>query len=353
MADDWTVVPKGKRNAAKRRYGNHKQKTHQQQHGPDEPEARVDPEAVADQLISCCQHLTRSQFFQHFQSIFWDSRRNGNDSDNDDDDDKADNRDVEIVCYGIGTFAQPTRRRNNNNSTTTVNMNFSGPLWQLALALELQKTVLHQQQNQSADTIIKTVYYDPLVTEIETNILQDHYDMTVLSENERGIRCSSSSSSSSNCDTTNREDDAAANSNDSSTKTTTTVFFMPHCPKGLYENVLWANWNALCKNPGAICIVGNSLVTYVERDTTTSNSNTTDKSCLQLIQPFLQERLVSYTKRDVRDMPGYFEAAFNDTYVTTFVAKPQQEQDGGNDNDSNTWPNRPLQPSENGQNEVL
>lgn len=351
MADDWTVVPKGQRNAAKRRHGNHKQKTPPQNNNdPEEP--RIDPEVVAAQLASCCQHLTRSQFFQHFQSIlFWDS--DGKDSDDDDDDKSHTKGNVEIVCYGVGNFAQPSHRHNNNNNNTTaVNMNFSGPLWQLALALELQKNVLQQQQQQqSIDTTIKTVYYDPLVTEIETTVLQDHYGIAVLSENERGIRSSSG-------DTVNiNRKDAEANNDDDSTNNTTTIFFMPHCPKGLYENVLWANWNVLRQKPGAICIVGNSLVTYVERDTTASNNgnNTTDKSCLQLIQPFVQERLVSYTKRDVRDRPGYFEAAFNDTYVTTFVAKPQQKlQDGGDDNDDvNTWPARPLQPSENGQNEVL
>ena len=114
---------------------------------------------------------------------------------------------------------------------------------------------------------------------------------------------------------------------------TTTLFFMPHCPKGLYENVLWANWDRLDK----ICIVGNSLVTYVERATASSQS----ASCLELVQPLVKEQLIDYSKKDIKAMPGHFEAAFNDTYWTCFSGSKED------------WPKRPEEPSQDGQNEVL
>ena len=154
------------------------------------------------------------------------------------------------------------------------------------------------------------VYYDPLITAVERQLLQEHHQIQVLSANERGMRKS-----------------------DSNKKT---LFFMPHCPKGLYENVLFANWG----NLEEIGIIGNSLITYVERQQQ-SKSNTT-KSCLELVLPFLQEHLIGYSKKDVRDMPGQFEAAFNDTYLTWLDSSSSKE-----------WPERPIEPSSDGQNEVL
>ena len=321
MADEWTVVNRttsGKRKVAKRRYGtshNKNDTTTAQQQENEDAITLVEPSIVVSQVTSCCRHLKASQFYHNFTGI-WDTAMllSTTDDDDEDENDSASKLQVnEIVCYGIGNFAF------HSSSSHT---NYTGPLWQLALALELQKIVL--QQNQSSS--IKTVYFDPLVTEVERRVLEEHYGMTVLTKNERGVRSSGKESA----DTTSN---------------TTTVFFMPHCPKGLYENVLWANWHLLPTNPRAICMIGNSLVTYVERDTTSFASE--NKSCLELIQPFVRERLVPCTKKDVRDMPGYFEAAFNDTYVTTFDGFQQQGDAIG------IWPERPLQPSDNGQNEVL
>lgn len=45
--------------------------------------------------------------------------------------------------------------------------------------------------------------------------------------------------------------------------TTPTIFFMPHCPKGLYQNLLWANWSAACLN--RIVIIGNSFEGYADQ----------------------------------------------------------------------------------------
>ena len=45
--------------------------------------------------------------------------------------------------------------------------------------------------------------------------------------------------------------------------TTPTIFFMPHCPKGLYQNILWANWSAACLN--RIVIIGNSFEGYADQ----------------------------------------------------------------------------------------
>eukprot|EP00037_Helgoeca_nana_P021627 m.218566 g.218566 ORF g.218566 m.218566 type:complete len:293 (-) comp25712_c0_seq1:102-980(-) len=41
-----------------------------------------------------------------------------------------------------------------------------------------------------------------------------------------------------------------------------TVFFMPHCGKELYDNLLWANWTV--PHLAAVVILGNSFAFYVE-----------------------------------------------------------------------------------------
>jgi len=45
--------------------------------------------------------------------------------------------------------------------------------------------------------------------------------------------------------------------------TNPTVFFMPHCPKGLYHNLLWANWSADRLN--RFVIIGNSFQGYADQ----------------------------------------------------------------------------------------
>jgi len=375
-------------------------------------DATLDPTIVISQLNSCRQYLKESHFYQTFintwYKIFLD-----NDNHHDDDENTTTTATAnanalavvkEIVCYGIGNFSQRCWL-----STST---NYSAPLWQLALALELQQQLQRQQQvavsskleQQSSSCCVNIIYFEPLITELERQILENEYGITVLSQNERGMReATTTKGSSSNQQYNenkyaNRDDNSDnKNSNKTSTKTTNdtieacsqassslsssitfvTVFFMPHCPKGLYENVLWANWNALNQpqppqqiKKNTICIIGNSLVTYVEREhslsttataTTTTrdrrietiSSTTGNNSCLELIQPYVTERLVPYTKRDVRDMPGYFEAAFNDTYVTTFGHNNNNKNDNSTTTTAVWLPDRPLHPSQDGQNEVL
>lgn len=332
MTDEWTVANRvTKRNVAKRRYGNPSDKSSIL---PTSDEDEADPPEVRTRIAACSQHLLRCHFYENAVRA-WQAYTGQFRDDEFEASALATTAEItvnEIVCYGIGNFA-------NNKSS-----HWHGPLWQLVLALELPCMVAGKHPNNPPCPV---VYYDPLVTDTERKILQHSFRINVLTTNEKGKRS------------------LGQQSDESITETpcTTTLFFMPHCPKGLYENVLWANWNQLQQNPCAICIIGNSLATYVELGTTpTCSKNRSPPSCLELVQPFLREQLISYSKKDIRDMPGHFEAAFNDTYLTWFVMDSNNHKADTahgvlSDNEGGTirrlvWPERPHQPSEDGQKEV-
>jgi SRR1 len=320
MTDEWMVVNRStKRKVAKRRYGNPSDKA-SITGASDEEEA--DLSELRKRIAACSQQLLRSQFYENagrawetYPATFRDDKQETSAL-------TATGITVnEIICYGIGNF-------------TSKSSHWHGPLWQLALALELPSMV---SKKHPSSPPCPMVYYDPLVTETERKLLQQQYHVKVLTTNEKGKRST------------------GQQSNESSTEATS-LFFMPHCPKGLYENVLWANWSQLQQNPCAICIIGNSLATYVERATTPAIRS--PPSCLELVQPFLREQLIAFSKKDVRDMPGHFEAAFNDTYLTWFVTDHNNNHANSSDDEGGTisrfaWPERPHQPSEDGQTEVL
>jgi len=306
--EEWTTVSRStKRKVAKRKNGSARQRAPQLDIDDDEND--VDPAVVQAQLSSCCEQLKKSHFYEA-ATMTWEAFTR-----------ETDNATQvnEIVCYGIGNFA---RRKTSH---------YSAPLWQLALALQF-RTILPKSNSTSM------VYYDPLVTTIERQLLQDHYQIQVLSQNEKGMR-------NNNKNTTSGDDDNKKNA--------TTVFFMPHCPKGLYENVLWANWTQLQQNARAICMIGNSLASYVERAAVVSAKDSDPSSCIELVQPFLREQLLKVSKKDVQNMPGHFEFAFDDTYLTWFEHRPVVAGDDDPVQSSSLWPARPDQPRPDGQLEVL
>lgn len=167
-----------------------------------------------------------------------------------------DNKVQQIVCYGIGNFSR------------TSGHFFSASLWQLALALSLQN---------KWDAPL--LYYDPCSTKFEIEFLEQ-MGVQVLSRNEKGERTSVGA-----------------------------FFFMPHCPSGLYENVLWSNWEHL----ETILIFGNSLKSY-------SEALLFDGPCIHAIQPWLHQDMIRWS--DV-NAPGDVEGAFNDTFLSRITLSNQ------------------------------
>lgn len=178
----------------------------------------------------------------------------------------------QIVCYGIGNFAaHPTSYR--------------PPLVQLACALLLRELV------RTWCPSVLVVYYDPCTTAFEREFLDDH-GFQVLTKNERGRRSVSVS----------------------------TLFWMPHCPRPLYMNVLLTNWSSIGKRPNCVVILGNS---WLEHETSSFMKPTPGMSPLV---PWVDERpvyLLTGKKRDRGETPFDMCSAFSDTYLIRF--RPQQE----------------------------
>ena len=165
-------------------------------------------------------------------------------------------------------------------------------MWQLAAAL-LIRDVLEQQwsdgtneQDSSRISNIDVYYYDPCMTEDEGKVLKI-VQIATIPNNERGKR----------------------------TVDESTFFYMPHCPMNLYTNVLSSNWEHLVDR---VAIFGNNLSSYANR---LEEKPSPGVNLLNILLPYLQQHVVAMTKSDIRDMPGYFENAFNDSCITFFHTK--------------------------------
>ena len=118
---------------------------------------------------------------------------------------------VQIVCYGLGNFS------------TTIDS-----LYQLSLILCLKT---HLEIN---DILI----FDPIFTENEKKFLENTLNFKIIEKNAKCVHPVTSSSDQ------------------------MVLFFMPHCDKSLFNNILWSNWDLnRLKN---IVIFGNSFEKMLE-----------------------------------------------------------------------------------------
>ena len=158
----------------------------------------------------------------------------------------------EIICYGLGNFSDSHIAR-----------------YQLAFLL-----LLVEDLNVS---ILKCWIYDPKFTDEEKQILKT-LGFNIIQDNETAKRKFSCK----------------------------TLFYMPHCGKALYNNLLWANWGTALNNA---VILGNSFSRMVEY----TPKRILDKTAHYVlnIHPYVTELELPAT-----DM---FEDIFNDTAIHTFL----------------------------------
>ncbi|XP_059193786.1 SRR1-like protein [Centropristis striata] len=116
---------------------------------------------------------------------------------------------LECVCYGLGSFSSCVSAR-----------------FQLAMLLLL----LDAGQIPLKDCSV----YDPVFSSGERDVLRE-LGLTVLTENEEGKRLA----------------------------TKPTLFYLMHCGKALYNNLLWKNWSTQCLP--LVIIIGNSFNGMKER----------------------------------------------------------------------------------------
>nr|XP_057926898.1 SRR1-like protein [Doryrhamphus excisus] len=116
---------------------------------------------------------------------------------------------LQYVCYGLGTFSSCVSAR-----------------YQLAMLLLL----LDAGKIPLKDCFV----FDPAFSPGEKDVLRE-LDLTVLTENEEGKRLA----------------------------TKPTLFYLMHCGKALYNNLLWKNWNP--QSLPLIMIIGNSFSSMRER----------------------------------------------------------------------------------------
>ncbi|XP_020657514.3 SRR1-like protein isoform X2 [Pogona vitticeps] len=160
---------------------------------------------------------------------------------------------LQCVCYGLGNFSSCVKAR-----------------YQLAFLLLL----LQELQIPHRCCHI----FDPVFSELEIKVLNS-LGLTVLLENEEGKRAVCAP----------------------------TLFYMIHCGKALYNNLLWRNWS-LEALPRMV-IVGNSFRGMEER---------VPAKILQQEYPYIAKILEATREAALPSHPQYLEV-FNDTSVHCFL----------------------------------
>ncbi|XP_010731994.3 SRR1-like protein [Larimichthys crocea] len=159
---------------------------------------------------------------------------------------------LECVCYGLGSFSSCVSAR-----------------YQLAMLLLL----LDAGQIPLKDCSV----YDPAFSSGEEDVLRE-LGVTVLTENEEGKRLA----------------------------TKPTLFYLMHCGKALYNNLLWKNWSTQCLP--LVIIIGNSFIGMRER--TIEREFKRDYSYITQAVSVCEERQLP--------CPSRLIDVFSDTAVITF-----------------------------------
>jgi SRR1 len=191
-------------------------------------------------------------------------------------DDSSVGANICLVCYGIGNFSK------------TSTLYYSASMYQLALALSIRE----------AWDIHESYFLDPCINSIEAEILKDH-QFQIL-ENRQGRQ----------------------RFLEGTEAKRVIIFFMPHCPKRLYENVICAHYDALSR----VFILGNSLRNYGDAlggaaaspPSSVEESGDLELSCFEVLYPSIKENPLTMEKKVIKEAQGNLEGALNDTFWTTF-----------------------------------
>mmetsp|Transcript_925 Transcript_925/g.1689 ORF Transcript_925/g.1689 Transcript_925/m.1689 type:complete len:248 (-) Transcript_925:48-791(-) len=156
---------------------------------------------------------------------------------------KAGMETVEIVCYGIGKVG-------------------SSPIaqYQLALLLLLVDSISSSLSAKGAKIETGTIvirFYDPVLSKMETDVLTS-LGLVVIPTNEQCKR----------------------------KVERPTLFYMPHCARAMYNNVVWANWGS---SLASVAILGNSFSTYGDKSNLEKKENRIQMESILKIIPYVEE----------------------------------------------------------------
>ncbi|MBN3311813.1 SRR1L protein, partial [Atractosteus spatula] len=163
---------------------------------------------------------------------------------------------LDCVCYGLGNFSSCVSSR-----------------YQLALLLLLLESLQVSPQ--------RCCVYDPVFSAAETKVLQA-LGLTVLTENEEGKRL----------------------------VCRPTLFYLIHCGKALYNNLLWRNWST--DSLPLLTIVGNSFCGIQE---------STLERVLQRDYTYIRD-IVRACEETPLPCPPRFLDVFNNTVLLRFPPEP-------------------------------
>ncbi|XP_007559300.1 SRR1-like protein isoform X1 [Poecilia formosa] len=266
--EEWQVVRRGK--GASRKFRSH------QQIASVCPQEQLDVEKFVRRIRDTVSELRAEEFWQQWKNQLLVSTSPSRPSDSikaggqqDKDTEATVRQQLECVCYGLGSFSSCVSAR-----------------YQLSMLLLLLD---------AADIPLRDCsLYDPAFSVAEKDILRE-LGLTVLTENEEGKRLA----------------------------TKPTLFYLMHCGKALYNNLLWQNWNPHCLS--LVTIIGNCFSGIRER--TIERELKRDYSYISKAVDLCEERLLP--------CPSRLVDVFSDTAIITFPS------DRLNKLPSSTWTDSP------------
>ena len=186
---------------------------------------------------------------------------------------------LQVICYGIGRIGSSSNAQ-----------------YQLALLLVMRDELTlddghfdtRERTQMHRCVSVSVSVFDPVLSALEKDVLEA-LGCSIITKNEQAKRVVSEP----------------------------TLFYMPHCPRGMYNNVIWANWGERLDNVG---ILGNSLTAYAENaNLSTIKVHQTADSKNQHIAEIAAIVSVAKHTKEVRLMDRFSVAGiFNDLSLHLF-----------------------------------
>ncbi|XP_018670739.2 SRR1-like protein [Ciona intestinalis] len=222
MENEWKTVSKKHRFKQVKKCGNGYILNSEQKF----EETNISDNDVIHDFINSLNILKKSQKFEEFVKVLYENLIGNGSTDI-----------CQVVCYGIGSPSSSNISRYQLALLYVIHIMLSAPkcceisFWLVYIHTQLQEI---SATNLKLESDVKCFCYDPVWNSADKNLIKQ-MGFCVLNDNEEG----------------KRKTDVK------------TLYFMLHCDKWLYNNLLWSNW---CHNRlNNMIIMGNSFNSIYER----------------------------------------------------------------------------------------